>query len=36
MNTSGVRLVPLTSRDATEVLRIFNHYIADGFAAYPE
>jgi L-amino acid N-acyltransferase YncA len=30
------RLVRLTDRHTAQMLRIFNHYVAEGFAAYPE
>ena len=32
----GYGLVPLTEKDASAILRIFNEHVADGFAAYPE
>ena len=35
-NRTAFRLVPLTDRHVAGMLRIFNHYVADGFAAYPE
>ena len=34
--TRNVRLVPLTERHVPEMRRIFNHHVANGFAAYPE
>jgi len=30
------RLVPLTERHAPQMLRIFDHHVLNGFAAYPE
>jgi L-amino acid N-acyltransferase YncA len=34
--TADYRLVPLAEEHCAEMLRIFNHHVAEGFAAYPE
>jgi L-amino acid N-acyltransferase YncA len=34
--TADYRLVPLAEEHCAQMLRIFNHHVAEGFAAYPE